>query len=252
MHSSEEVYITDHMRTMNADLVVFIVNVPSLGVGIETQVAADATVPKVVVHYDGAAVSRMFHGAFSPTIAEISYSSPDAFREQLRSQLSEITVATQASAARRKPHRLSISRARLGRSIFEGRIRRKMPITTLAQFTDVREYWLRQLERSDDNAACLTLMQLMRVASTLKCEIFMGSNGVPELQFDPLPEHAGRSLQNLIEAVLSDETWKADQRIFDAWTQNVEEQFDAVAGRSDLRQPITVEQWKAFFGGRLF
>ena len=48
-HTSEEVYVTDHNRTANADLVVFHVNGPSIGVGMEAQIAAEATVPRVVV-----------------------------------------------------------------------------------------------------------------------------------------------------------------------------------------------------------
>ena len=68
-HSPEEVYLTDHTRTRLADLVLFHVNRPSLGVGIESQIAAEATIPKVIAYHEGAAVSRMFRGVFSPVSA---------------------------------------------------------------------------------------------------------------------------------------------------------------------------------------
>src|SRR5882724_4741821 len=41
IHSEEEVYGLDHERTALADLVIFHVIAPSLGVGCETQIAAD-------------------------------------------------------------------------------------------------------------------------------------------------------------------------------------------------------------------
>src|SRR5260370_5605973 len=45
-HTSEEVYLTDHNRTATADLVVFHVNCPSLGIGMAAQIAAGPTIPR--------------------------------------------------------------------------------------------------------------------------------------------------------------------------------------------------------------
>ena len=44
-HSAENVYVINYEQCVLADLVVFNVTQPSLGVGCESQIASDATVP---------------------------------------------------------------------------------------------------------------------------------------------------------------------------------------------------------------
>ena len=56
-HSPDEVYEIDQAHTTNADLVIFHINVPSLGVGIEAQIAADVTIPRVIISRNGVEVS---------------------------------------------------------------------------------------------------------------------------------------------------------------------------------------------------
>src|SRR5690349_21767318 len=57
-HSPDEVYRINYEQCVSADLLIFHVNVPSLGVGCEAQIAADATVPKIVLTKKNIPVSR--------------------------------------------------------------------------------------------------------------------------------------------------------------------------------------------------
>ncbi|MCI0641331.1 MAG: hypothetical protein L0Y72_29685 [Gemmataceae bacterium] len=146
-HTSEEVYLTDHNRTANADLVIFHVNGPSLGVGMEAQIAAGATVPRVVVSKKDARVSRMFLGLFSPTVGAIQYANDADYEAQLSKQLPEITRKTLESAKRRRPFIEDICDVELGRLIFKQRILHSITIDALARSVDIGEYFLRRVWR---------------------------------------------------------------------------------------------------------
>ena len=97
-HTAEDVYELDHERTITADLVVFHVNVPSLGVGCECQIAADASSPKVIIAKKAAPLSRMFVGVYSATLATIEYEHPHEVETELSGQLLAIAGRAVESA----------------------------------------------------------------------------------------------------------------------------------------------------------
>jgi hypothetical protein len=78
-HTPADVYRTDHTAVSTADLVIFNARWPSLGVGIETQISADATVPKIVIAERDGDISPMIDGMFSPTISRVAYSTPGRY-----------------------------------------------------------------------------------------------------------------------------------------------------------------------------
>src|SRR5207248_6935510 len=60
--SPSQVYATDRHQVATADLVVAFLTRPSLGVGQELEIAADALVPILIVASEGEPISRMALG----------------------------------------------------------------------------------------------------------------------------------------------------------------------------------------------
>jgi transcriptional regulator with XRE-family HTH domain len=221
-HTADEVFNADHTRTSTADLVFFHVNAPSLGVGIESQIAAEATIPRVIAHPRGVKVSRMFDGVFNPTVARIEYSDPNDFEDQLLSALPSIIGAVKRSAAKRRPALAAIKAAGIGRDIFESRVLLKMSIDQLAAATDVRSCMLRRLERSNEVAATLTLAQLFRISTELRATLAIGAGSIPYLHGPSSEPHITdvhkRSLRSMYGWLRGrKEKWVPDDVVFKMW-----------------------------------
>jgi hypothetical protein len=256
--TAEEVYEKDHDRTMSADLVIFHVNAASLGVGIESQIAADATVPRVTLCKCGCPVSRMYTGLFSPAIVAIEYRNLQDLEMQLSSALPMIFQRTLESASRRRPLMAEFRRINLGRFIFKQRIIHKIPIAALADRTDIREFWLRRLERNPEMAMCLSAMQQYRIAECIKSYISLEGDRL--LTMKPtekqLDSASNKSLENLVSFVLTQKRWIADDKIIRVWSDFLEE--SATAGKlrnAPEGSEVTVEEWArrmAGLEGRMF
>ena len=113
-HTAEDVYELDHERTMTADLVVFHVNVPSLGVGCECQIAADTCSPKVVIAKHGAPLSRMFIGVYSETLATIEYQQARDVESELSRTIADNSRRAVESARNRRPFMQAFAESKLG------------------------------------------------------------------------------------------------------------------------------------------
>ncbi len=213
-HTPDEVYAIDYTRSMDADLVIFFVIGGSWGGGMEAQISAEATVPKVVVAPKQADISRMIPGLFNPTLAEIRFENPRDYEQELQKQLPRIATAVRDSAKWRAKARRKIERTRIGGRILIERTIRNIHLRELAERTDIRWTWLARLERNDGLSACMTIIALVRIAGVLDCEPAMGKEGIPTLQspeFDYLPGEAQESLWNLVGFVRSDPGWRNDQ-----------------------------------------
>ncbi len=250
-HSADDVYITDHRRAMDADLIVFyMADAPSYGAGMEAQIAADATVPKVVAHREAGKVSRMLGGLFSPTVAEFTYVDLQSYEQAMNGLLEEIAAATAESAVRRKPAREKIVKANLGRAVFKQRIRRRVKLDDVARLTDIRVRWLQQLERNDMQSCCLTVIQLYRLAEVLDCDLALGA-GSPTLHPSggPYPRNTEESLDNLVTFVRTElPEWESDAKLFRLWEENTAQQLTGCVGRDselkDIDRVISVEDWR--------
>lgn len=250
-HSPEEVYELDHERTALADLVIFHVNTPSLGVGCETQIAADATLPKVTVCKRGVPVSRMYGGVFSPTVASIEYATHDELEQGVIARLPDIAAAAIESAERRRPIANAFTDLRLGRVILRQRILKNMSIAELAKLTDIREYWLTRIERRPDQAATCTLIQLARIAESLGCYLkIVGDRQLPTLvpSQSSLAPAVDESLNNLVSYCNSRQTSINDERLFRLWNSYSEEEeqqaTEAIAHRGGEHQALTTDDWE--------
>lgn len=244
-HDPQKVFEIDYQATIAADLVVFHVNTKSLGVGVEGLAAAIVGVPRVLVHPEGAAISRMFLGLFNPTVATIAYASADDLRQGLRAKVTDITDAAKRSGAKRRPVFEQCIGAQLGAFVLGERITSRMAIGSLAQETDIGADWLACLERNDVLAPGISLAQLGRLAQALGCSVEMDGL-TPKLKSRIEPSHVGReSMANLVEWVRSKKFWVEDEDLFRMWS-TFEESQDAVRGRKDLK-PWSVADWEGVY-----
>lgn len=243
---SDYIYCLDHRWTMNADIAFFLVDTPSHGVGIEGQIAANSTIPRIVAHRATASVSRMFLGLFNATVASIAYGDAEDFTRRLQAAMPAIVAAVRPSSGRRRPLLGRIASARIGRAILEQRILKRVPIELLAEGTDITTSWLQRLERHDELAASLSVVELLRLIDALDCNLFIGS-GVPtitgERAFRSWPVEIEKSLDNYLEFIVTDEPWKADDKVFRIW-EEAEEDFTAVRKLRGRLPTITVDEWR--------
>jgi len=251
-HTPEEVYELDHERTMTADLVVFHVNAPSLGVGCECQIAADTCSPKVVIARNGTPLSRMFTGVHSETLATIEYEQPRDVEMQLSQWLPTIARRAAESAQSRRPIMQAVAESRLGRVILRQRIVNNVPLEDLAARTNIKVRWLRRVERVPELAACCTLAMLMRIADVVGCYLQLTNPGnLPVLKpsDDSLGPSDKQSLDNLVEYALGRGDGCADDRSFRLWNQYREECQEensllTVAHREGEHRVVTVDEWR--------
>ncbi len=251
-HSPEEVYELDHERTVTADLVVFHVNVPSLGVGCECQISADASSPKVIIAKKGAPLSRMFVGVYSATLAKIEYENPDDVEMELSSQLPSIASLAVESARRRRPVMEAFAELKLGRVIFRQRILHNVSLEELAKETDTSPRWLQRLERVPAVAACCSSVRLKRIADVTQCYLHSAN---PDNIFtlkpsdDSLSREEKESLDNLIEFIFSRDDRYPEDRVFRLWNgyrQEFQEEtaLVSVEHREGHNKIITVGEWR--------
>ena len=220
-HSSDEVFSEDHSRTSNADLVFFHVPSPSIGIGIESQIAAEATVPRVIARPKGRPLSRMFEGVFNPTLVDIEYDSVTDFDAQLMKSLQIIARGAKISASKRRPEIELIRKANCGLAIFKARVLGGITIDQLATATDMRSSILKTLERDSRASATLTLIQLKRIAKELKMTVAITGGQIPTLMStDDLEDNRVRctSLDTLYVYLKTRRPqWVDDQLVFAAW-----------------------------------
>lgn len=251
-HSPEEVYSTDFQSTAGAELVVFHVNVPSLGVGMESQISAFATVPRVIICKSGSPVSRMFRGVFAPTLAKIEYENTDDARRHLEAEIPTIAAAAIESAEKRRPITEDLSALELGKRILKQRILSGMTVQELAVETDIREFWILRLEREPGFFATCSFIQFLRICHALKCyaslamdgrRVNFSSEGEGQLSADQKI-----SLENLAIFVRSREHRVSDDKIIRLWREYVEQREEQQQEAGQLRaaeEPVvSVDEWR--------
>lgn len=253
-HTAEEVYITDHKCTVCADLVFFVVTAPSLGVGIEAQLSASATTPRVILRNSSSPSSRMFSGLCTSTIAEIVYDNPMDVMIGLLQKRTDICSAAIESAERRRPHFEYVKNQRSGQKFFMQRVRKSIPIAELAKKTDIPEFWLREIERCPELACTLSIMNIQRIADVLGCTVKCQGQTFELIEHDvnliPLQLE---SLENLVRHLNSRKTPFNEDRAFRIWDRYLREdnlhRSEAKKFRSskgDL-EALTEDDWRQLY-----
>ena len=250
-HTSEEVYALDQEKTANADLVVFYLNAPSFGIGMEAQIAADACVPRVLIRQAGVPISRMILGAINPTIADIQFSNIDDLEKKLSESMGDIMGFLYEHTL---PRREVISDGRLGRSnlskhIFCQRILKGLTLEEMAARTSMQPYWLAEIEKDSKKCFTLTDIQLESIMNVLNStiEIIDGRFKIKPKEHD-LPNNAKNSLRHLYQYVISRDKALSDKSILREWTNYWDK--DVLPMKKAARgepQELTVEDWKKRF-----
>ncbi len=249
-HSNDEVYITDHHQTSKSDLVVFYVLTPSLGVGMEAQIAADCTLPRVVISRRDSAVSRMFCGVFSPTIASLEYNEVSELRNTLSTRLLDISEAAVESAKRRRGHVEGFCENALGQTVMRRRLAIGVSLQELASKTDIRESWLQRIEWDPSLAASVTLIELHRIAAELNAAATVTEAGFPTITVSDTEasDVERESLNNLVEFARGGDQPRDDDRVLLLWKayqqQVSEESVEAGRHRGAKMIPVSVDEWR--------
>jgi len=250
LHTADDVYAINYEQCVRADLIVYHVTTPSLGVGCESQIAADATVPRVVVARADAPVSRMFEGVFSTTIQTIRFQNEHDLELQLLNCRPDIADAVVSSALIRRPLLREFADLDLGRIVFRQRILRSVSIADLACQTDCKEEWLRRLERNPILAACCSAMQLNRIAAATDCNLQTLGPNLTTLRPKPdgLADDQKESLDNLVNYIFSKDRCVEDTQVFGLWNDYLEEfqneAAEAVEYREGGAKALTTDDWR--------
>lgn len=249
-HSADDVYAINYEQCVTADLIAYHVTTPSLGVGCESQISADATVPRVVIARAEASVSRMFEGVFSTTIQTIRFENEHDLELQLINHRPQIAKEVLSSAKIRRPLLKDFADLDLGLTIFRQRIIGNVTVADLARQTDCKEEWLQRLERNPILAACCSAMQLNRIANATDCNLQTLGPNLTTLRPKPdgLEEDQKESLDNLVNYVLAKDRWVEDRRVFRLWNEYVDEcqheSMEAVEYREGGSIKVSTEEWR--------
>ena len=249
-HSSQQVYTIDHKCTVCSDLVIFHVNAPSLGVGIEAQLSAMATTPRIIISKGTVPTSRMFAGMFCSTIAEIQYSHVSEVIGELHRRLQDICPKTIESVERRRPHLIEIQEQRIGERFLMQRIRHGISISSVAQHTDMQATWLREIECCPELGTTLGVMPIRRISEALRCcthQIEDGTFRVTDCTgaLEPTKNDSLRNLARFANGLLP----LPENRIFRLWDGYASAEQRKTEEATKYRQedadsePVSIDEW---------
>ena len=205
-HSSEEVYRIDFEKVVEADIVIFYLNAPSWGVGYEGQIAAGATIPKILVYPKSQNVSRMVLGDFNPVLFSVEFESEADLAPRFSHKLNVFGKEIIDMASKKR--RVFNSRTTMGlaKFIFCRRVRLGKTIDVMARETAIEAHWITMVQLDSRKAAMLTWIQLQRIAEAIQSELGSNENGVVymrEKDEEHLDQPMKQSLDNLYEAYVS-------------------------------------------------
>lgn len=251
-HRPAEVYSIDHGRVVRADVVFFLGLDRSIGLGMEAQITASATIPRVVFHYRKQPLTRMFLGAPSRTLATIPFESMEELNIALTEQMEFIgREAFDSRSARNAAYENGFKN--FGQFILRARIRRQVPLNELAKKTDQTPDWISQIERSSGPAP-ISMELFLRVCDILQINVLNDCASVcATSKMTSLSETAEKSLRSLTSFVVSRRQID-DSRLLQLWSRYLSEREEiesaALVGREDFNRPITEAEWKARYEQR--
>lgn len=192
-HSSEEVYAIDHFNARQADLIFFIRLQPSIGMGIEAQIASDMLIPWADAKTEESSyvLTPLVAALANPSAGfRINFSAGDLekFRSRLRCQLQSETFQQKIDEIRR--HRDAakavLRNSALGRLILRQRLLLQMTSDELSQRVDLAPWWIESLEHDQDIAAGLSLVAMVRILDAVGLQFRPGARPRSTLQFPPV------------------------------------------------------------------
>ena len=249
-HSSKDVYIIDQDHTANADLIVFYLNSPSFGIGMEAQIAADASVPRVIIRPYGEATSRMILGVFNPTLFDIQYKNVEDLEKQLSEAMGDIMGELYKSTPTRRDMISKVLGCNFPKFIFCQRILKNITLKEISDKTGIQPYWIGEMERDARKCSTLTMIQLELIADVLDSELEIGEEG--KFRMKPkeynLSDPVKNSLRNLHEFVLFQTKAFPEELILREWANYYRNDVLPVkeAARRNMKE-LTAADWKERF-----
>ncbi len=187
-HLPREVYAVDHTNAMRCDLVFFIRLQPSLGMGMEAQIAADMLIPwgDVKIKDNSCRLTPLVSGLPNCGLGfqvHLEQADPDAFPGRLRQMLRERMVKTHAREARQARIAAGgiVRHMRLRSCLRRQRLLLNLTSEELANRTGVAAWWIECIERDEKLSDCVTLIQLERLMVEARLAFSKTSDGRLEL-----------------------------------------------------------------------
>ncbi len=236
-----EVYWIDRERVASADLLVVFADEPSIGVGQEAEIAANAGVPLAIFHSSHVNVSRMLRGIAGRIIGQISFESDDDLDSK---------AATFFSENRNRLHLSRLSREReyhlrVGNRVREIREASHLSIEELAQRAEVGEELLTSLETRPEQLTNLSLVNLRRVARSLNVSPaeLIRDQSTKDQEFEDL---RNASIANLREyARQKNISYQDYARLKVDGLHALREQTSSLAAKGTPK-PLQHDEWKRF------
>ena len=249
-HSSREVYLIDYKKVFSSDLIIFHVSSPSIGVGIEAQLADSIGIPSIIIHPKSTTVSRMLLGIPTNRLATIQYESIRDLTSKLKEIIPDVTRQVVERIPQRRRCIEEISSAEIGRRIISYRIRKQLPLADFSRKSLLSSDFIKLIELYDECAVGISAFQLRCVAEALNCRCYPIANGL--LRFsdstDLLPLRAieRESLDSFIDFIKTRKTI-VENRVFKLWDNYMEMRQCAIVGREELDEPLSKEDWKKLY-----
>ena len=252
-------YQINRHTLIHTDLAVFSTDATNFDVGVEVQIAIDATIPNIICHPINCIVSPMVHGALGQTLKEIQYSGLQDLQLQLREVLPQIKDIVMIAAKLRRLILQRTASPQLGRQLMGARLLKTKTRSELANVVGLSEAQIYELEHIPSVTNVVTVMQLARLAEQLQLTFTLGCghNGGPEL-FNDYPGWADSvvnvSLTNLLDFAYrpehsgdqskrEDRTSK-DRSVVQIWSEYLEDQRATIKARGNFEKPVSMGEWE--------
>ncbi len=245
-----KIYQSCVKRIFQADVAVTIVAPSATGVGIMSELHADATIPRIAIAADDASVSRMYTGLPAALLGEAVISCPV---EEVGTRLSAVLHDSWLLLAQWAPIRRKvidrIAGARIAHAFHVDRIRHRQSLDAFIEdrckSVHIEKGWLRAIASSPELTPTLTLMQLMHVAQALDWEIMVGSTGIPRWDASrQMPREHQLALSNLVRACEALDWCVPDDRVFAEWSDCEQGMLVGKEGSFRVPREYTVDGWK--------
>lgn len=247
-HSSEEIYHIDFQELVRSDFALFYVNAPSLGVGIERQIAAFASVPSSVVRQDIQEISRMFQGTFGGSLFNIKFASQEELKIKLSNEIAKYGPELLEKVRRRRKIILELQKKnQTPKLIFMRRVFLQMKLGDLAKETGVEPFWWAQLQRDKSGliaAATFTPILSCQLREIINAGCGFSDSGFPHFNIENnLGTVKNKSLENLYEAYVSRNKVTSDVIVLLVWKEYNKKFKDKEQDLLEGSNTISKEEW---------
>lgn len=254
-HSDSEVYITNLQKTLKADIVIVHAHPPSIGVGIELQLASSFSIPALLLQKNGNPTSRMVTGMPSFSYPTLNYHDVADCKTQLEASIPTIARDVVGTMPRRRRALDAANDSEAGKYVLRRRIQLGMTRKELAEMSGVDAPLIQAVEEYSVFALAISWFQWHILSDALGCQITVKDCLDPEAR---TMSCAVRSSLDTLADFARGATNVKENIVFRLWKDYREMQEEGVAGREEIARSYTVEDWESLydqhsglFGGEL-